>query len=393
MKMVTSAISGERYAYAPVSDLYLFGRAQDFALQKARDNIHQRNHLRLWLSPMRYRGKQVWVGQISRDIGSRLTIHSPTFTTHKIDPDVDEARNALAEDMAYSQNLAEARASARGVGAAPKDAPRENLTTDPVLHRRSPPRAGVRPQADVAGGDRVLPVAADRAMRVKPAVLSLCARVSRSPWPAARRGSPRPSVDDSALREPRRVTATAQRRARQRGRCWATQTAGSMFGPDIDKANVQPVWIEVENRDVAAAVAAAHRAPIRTISRRSKWRGPCTRALAGSTNARIDDHVSSKLAFQNPIPPGATHAGVIFTNPQRGTMLLNIDLFGQKTLVPFSLFLPCRDAQRRGATAPERRSSYPQSQITDYARPRRVPPRSSGCRAAPPMPWNGRAIR
>ena len=57
----------------------MFGRPQDLALQKARDNIHQRNHLRLWLSPMRYHGKQVWVGQISRDIGSRLTIHSPTL--------------------------------------------------------------------------------------------------------------------------------------------------------------------------------------------------------------------------------------------------------------------------------------------------------------------------
>ncbi len=129
-KMVTSALSGERYAYAPVSDLYLYGRAQDLALQKARDNIHQRNHLRLWLSPMRYHGKQVWVGQISRDIGSRLTIHSPTFTTHKIDPDVDEARVALAEDMAYSQNLAKV-GLVKGVGAAPRDAPRGNLTTDP----------------------------------------------------------------------------------------------------------------------------------------------------------------------------------------------------------------------------------------------------------------------
>ena len=129
-RMVTSALSGERYAYAPVSDLYLYGRAQDLALQKARDNIHQRNHLRLWLSPLRYNGKQVWVGQISRDIGSRLTIHSPTFTTHKIDPDVDEARVALAEDMAYSQNLAKI-GLVKGVGAAPRDAPRGNLTTDP----------------------------------------------------------------------------------------------------------------------------------------------------------------------------------------------------------------------------------------------------------------------
>jgi hypothetical protein len=130
LRMGKSALSGERYADAPVSDLFLYGRAQDLALQKARDTIHQRNHLRLWLSPMRYRGKQVWVGQISRDIGSRLTIHSPTLTTHKIDPDVDEARGALAEDMAYSLNLAKIGA-AKGVGAAPKATPRENLTTDP----------------------------------------------------------------------------------------------------------------------------------------------------------------------------------------------------------------------------------------------------------------------
>jgi hypothetical protein len=129
-RMVTSALSGDRYPDAPVSDLYLFGRPQDLALQKARDNIHQRNHLRLWLSPLRYRSKEVWVGQISRDIGTRLTIHSPTLTTHKIDPDVDAARAALAEDMVYSQNLG-ALGLVEGVGAAPKSAPRENLTTDP----------------------------------------------------------------------------------------------------------------------------------------------------------------------------------------------------------------------------------------------------------------------
>ena len=130
LKMVSSALSGERYPYAPVSDLYLFGRAQDLALQKARDNIHQRNHLRLWLSPIRLRGKQVWVGQISRDIGSRLTMHTATFTTHKIDPDVDEARQALTQDMAYSQNLTKI-GYVKGVGAASRGAPRENLTTDP----------------------------------------------------------------------------------------------------------------------------------------------------------------------------------------------------------------------------------------------------------------------
>jgi hypothetical protein len=130
MQMMSSALARERYPYAPISNLYLYGRPQDLALQKARDNIHQRNHLRLWRSPMRYHGQQVWVGQISRDIGSRLTIHSPTLTTHKIDPDVDGAALALAEDVVYSQGL-QKLAFVAGVGAAPRSAPRFNLTRDP----------------------------------------------------------------------------------------------------------------------------------------------------------------------------------------------------------------------------------------------------------------------
>lgn len=129
-KMISSALSGERYPYAPVSPLYLYDRPQDFALQKSRNNIHQRNHLRLWLSPIRYRGEPVWVGQISRDIGTRFTIQSKYLTTHKIDPDVDEARTALQEDMVYSQSLAKL-GMVKGVGTAPRNAPRHNLTKDP----------------------------------------------------------------------------------------------------------------------------------------------------------------------------------------------------------------------------------------------------------------------
>ena len=158
MRMMSSAMSRERYPYAPISNLYLFGRPQDIALQKARDNIHQRNHLRLWRSPMLYHGKPVWVGQISRDIGSRLTIHSPTFTTHKIDPDVDEAARALMEDLVYSQGL-RAIGLVKGVGAAPKSAPRENLTTDPYYTSRYAERPAVRQYADVADTDRGAAVA------------------------------------------------------------------------------------------------------------------------------------------------------------------------------------------------------------------------------------------
>ena len=103
---------------------------QDVALQKARDNIHERNHLRLWMTPMRFEGKPVWIGQISRDIGVRFTIK--TITTHKIDPDVDETREYLLEDLAYHQALAKF-AYVDGVGAAPIEAPRHNLTGDPYF--------------------------------------------------------------------------------------------------------------------------------------------------------------------------------------------------------------------------------------------------------------------
>src|SRR5262249_21212701 len=51
---------GSSYRYSPVSPLYLHGRSQDFALQKARKTINQRLHLRLWITPLRFKGKPVW---------------------------------------------------------------------------------------------------------------------------------------------------------------------------------------------------------------------------------------------------------------------------------------------------------------------------------------------
>ena len=128
MKTIGSFLSGGEYRYSPVSGLYVFGRPQDVAFQKARDNIHERNHLRLWMSRARFEGVPVFMGQISRDIGVRFT--AKTITTHKIDPDVDETREYLLEDLAYSQSL-EKFAYVGGVGEVSFDNPSGNLTGDP----------------------------------------------------------------------------------------------------------------------------------------------------------------------------------------------------------------------------------------------------------------------
>ena len=130
LKTAASALTGGRYRYSPVSALYVFGRPQDVAMQRARTSIHERNHLRLWLTPLRLEGKPVWIGQISRDIGVHFTWR--TITTHKIDPDVDETREFLLEDLAYSQSL-EKFGYVGGVGPAPYDKPRGNLTGDPYF--------------------------------------------------------------------------------------------------------------------------------------------------------------------------------------------------------------------------------------------------------------------
>lgn len=129
LKTGVFGIFGGGYRYAPISELYVYGRPQDIALQKVRNNIHYRNHLRLWEAPVRYQGKPVLIGQISRDIGSRITTKSPTLTTHRIDPDVDETRASLVQDFLWAQAL-EVFGYAGGVGRIPIEDPRGNLTGD-----------------------------------------------------------------------------------------------------------------------------------------------------------------------------------------------------------------------------------------------------------------------
>jgi len=128
LKTATSFFTGGAYRYSPISSLYLFGRSQDIAVQRIRKNIHERNHFRLWRAPMTFNGQLVWVGQISRDIGVRFT--PKTITTHKIDPDVDETREFLLENLAYNQTLSQF-AYVGGANASSIDEPGRNLTGDP----------------------------------------------------------------------------------------------------------------------------------------------------------------------------------------------------------------------------------------------------------------------
>jgi len=127
-RTVVSSLFGTKYRTSPVSPLYLFGRSQDVALQKSRDTVDERNHLRLWKAPVTLEGQAVWVGQISRDIGVKLS--SKSLVTHKIDPIVDEARLYITMDIGAAQTL-KAYGYAKGVGYSDRKASRFNYTGDP----------------------------------------------------------------------------------------------------------------------------------------------------------------------------------------------------------------------------------------------------------------------
>lgn len=100
--------SSPLFGLSPMENLYYFNRAQDVSLQKTRKKekgtVRQRSEIRIWLAPLKYEGKNVWVGSTTRDIGTDVNKISD-FLTKKIDPDLNETRSYLAEDMVLSQNV------------------------------------------------------------------------------------------------------------------------------------------------------------------------------------------------------------------------------------------------------------------------------------------------
>lgn len=105
-RIIVSTITRRSYPEAPVSDLYVFGRPQDFAFQREVDgNPGQRHHVRFWKAPDGWLlpgGHQVgWIagGTYDRSVGFSL------FTlqvTHKIEQDTDVERDFIVDSLRNS---------------------------------------------------------------------------------------------------------------------------------------------------------------------------------------------------------------------------------------------------------------------------------------------------
>ncbi|MCP4407899.1 MAG: hypothetical protein GY807_09090 [Gammaproteobacteria bacterium] len=143
-------------------------------------------------------------------------------------------------------------------------------------------------------------------------------------------------IDDSALRE-RAVTATL-RDVQVSAAVLSIEDNQKFFGANINDTGVQSVWVEIVNNS-------AHTLWLLQSGTDPDYFSPLEVAwslhkpFSPGSNSKIDDHFDG-LSFKNPIPPGETRSGILYTNPHHGTRILNIDLLGQQTIFPFTLFPP-----------------------------------------------------
>jgi hypothetical protein len=98
-----STLSKEEYVEMPMSELYLFGRPQDFGFAHADPYavVATRHHLRVWKAPIAVGGQTLWVGAATHDVGFD-TDQRNGGVTHRIDPDIDDEREYVARTLLES---------------------------------------------------------------------------------------------------------------------------------------------------------------------------------------------------------------------------------------------------------------------------------------------------
>lgn len=108
---------------------YFFGRPPDAIFRKGRDRSTERVELSLWLAPVRVSGKPLWAGQVRHAVGRRFEIGEYFFGIN-LDPDVNDGRNYLLQDLWYAQSLLGWAWSESGIEV-PRDAPVSDFAGNP----------------------------------------------------------------------------------------------------------------------------------------------------------------------------------------------------------------------------------------------------------------------
>ena len=98
LRIAEASIANTAYPTAPVSNLSLFGRAQDVAFELPTGTVRQRHHIRLWKTNETISGKPLWIGSATYDSGIELS-GTTAMPTHHISPNVDGERDFVARSL------------------------------------------------------------------------------------------------------------------------------------------------------------------------------------------------------------------------------------------------------------------------------------------------------
>jgi len=103
-RLAEATIKHGSYPTAPVSNLYLFGRREDFAVEHELRSVYSRDHARFWDMTRRdaKTGLDLFIGDASRDIAIKVLRTArglPKGTTHKIDGNLDQERDNIVALM------------------------------------------------------------------------------------------------------------------------------------------------------------------------------------------------------------------------------------------------------------------------------------------------------
>jgi hypothetical protein len=103
LKAALETYEKKAYLTMPMSELYLFGRVQDFGYEQAEPYavVASRHHFRIWKAPFQWNGQDVWVGAGTHDIGFEKDQRNGNVT-HKIDPAVDGERDNIGATLEKS---------------------------------------------------------------------------------------------------------------------------------------------------------------------------------------------------------------------------------------------------------------------------------------------------
>jgi hypothetical protein len=101
LETARALIEARGYKEGPMSVLTLEGQPPSMSFQKGNNTFGKRHHLRIFLRPDVFAGKQVWVCSSTHDINIDFSDRDRTFI-HKVDTQIDRERAKVVNDLIFT---------------------------------------------------------------------------------------------------------------------------------------------------------------------------------------------------------------------------------------------------------------------------------------------------